>query len=60
MAAGWKSGDYRDRPLHELLGDVAGGAAVPAAGSTIAAVGALAAGLAARARIRMSGAPDRT
>lgn len=61
MAAGWQGGDYRDRPLRDLLDDVAGGDPLPAAGSLIAVVGALAAGLAAtvarRSVAQISGAP---
>ena len=40
--------DYLDRPLRELFDNVAGTDSVPAAGSVIAALGALAAGLAAK------------
>ena len=53
--SGWRGGDYLDRPLRELLDDVAGGDPLPAAGSLIAVVGALAAGLAATVA-RRSGA----
>lgn len=45
---GWTVGDYLDRPLRDLLDDVAGSDSVPAAGSMVAAIGALAAGLAAK------------
>jgi formiminotetrahydrofolate cyclodeaminase len=46
--SGWEAGDYLDRPLRELLEDVAGADPVPAAGSVVAVLGALAAGLAAK------------
>lgn len=46
--SGWAAGDYLDRPLRELLEDVAGTDPVPAAGSLVAVLGALAAGLAAK------------
>ncbi|MGH3425722.1 MAG: cyclodeaminase/cyclohydrolase family protein, partial [Nocardioidaceae bacterium] len=45
---GWATGDYLDRPLRDLLGDVSGADPVPAAGSLAAATGALAAGLVAK------------
>lgn len=48
MAPGWEGGDYVDRPLRELLSDIAGAEPVPAAGSTIAATTALAAALTAK------------
>lgn len=41
-------GDYLDRPLRALFDDVAGAESVPAAGSVIAALGALSAGLTAK------------
>lgn len=41
-------GDYLDLPLRALLDDVAGKDSVPAAGSVIAVLGSLAAGLAAK------------
>lgn len=47
-ARGWAAGDYLNRPLHELLEDVAGGGSVPAAGSAVALLGALSAGLTAK------------
>lgn len=57
--SGWASGDYLDRPLRELLDDVAGADPVPAAGSLVAVLGALAAGLAAKvARRSTSQRPD--
>jgi formiminotetrahydrofolate cyclodeaminase len=57
--AGWAAGDYLDRPLRELLEDVAGADPVPAAGSVVAVLGALAAGLAAKvARRSTSQVPD--
>lgn len=48
MATGWQRGDYLDRPLRELLADVAGGDPVPAAGSAVVATTALAAALTAK------------
>lgn len=57
--SGWTAGDYLDRPLRELLEDVAGDDPVPAAGSVVAVLGALAAGLAAKvARRSTSQRPD--
>lgn len=57
--SGWAAGDYLDRPLRELLEDVAGTDPVPAAGSVMAVLGALAAGLAAKvARRSTSQRPD--
>lgn len=53
-ATGWASGDYLNRPLHELLEDVAGKDSVPAAGSAVAVLGALAAGLTAKVARRSS------
>lgn len=47
-AAGWTKGDYRDRPLKDLLADVRGSDPVPAAGSVTAVTVALAAGLTAK------------
>jgi formiminotetrahydrofolate cyclodeaminase len=52
--SGWAAGDYLDRPLRELLEDVAGADPVPAAGSLVAVLGALAAGLAAKVARRSS------
>ncbi|GAB3042960.1 hypothetical protein GCM10027052_26470 [Parafrigoribacterium mesophilum] len=58
-ASGWAAGDYLDRPLRELLEDVAGADPVPAAGSLVATVGALAAGLTAKvARRSTTQRPD--
>ncbi|MDJ0313508.1 cyclodeaminase/cyclohydrolase family protein [Arthrobacter sp. H35-D1] len=58
-ATGWASGDYLDRPLRELFEDVASGDSVPAAGSAVAVLGALAAGLTAKvARRSSSGLPS--
>ncbi len=58
-ATGWAAGDYLNRPLHELLEDVAGRDSVPAAGSAVAVLGALAAGLTAKvARRSSSGLPN--
>lgn len=45
---GWAAGDYLDRPFRDLLDDVASNDPVPAAGSMLAAVGALTAGLVAK------------
>src|SRR5665647_125074 len=57
--SGWAAGDYLDRPLRELLEDVADADPVPAAGSVVAVLGALAAGLAAKvARRSTSQVPD--
>ncbi|HUG51415.1 MAG TPA: cyclodeaminase/cyclohydrolase family protein [Terrimesophilobacter sp.] len=57
--SGWAAGDYLDRPLRELLEDVAGTDPVPAAGSLVAVLGALAAGLAAKvARRSTAQRPD--
>jgi formiminotetrahydrofolate cyclodeaminase len=57
--SGWAAGDYLDRPLRDLLEDVAGTDPVPAAGSLVAVLGALAAGLAAKvARRSTSQRPD--
>jgi formiminotetrahydrofolate cyclodeaminase len=59
MGSGWAAGDYLDRPLRELLEDVAGTDPVPAAGSLVAVLGALAAGLAAKvARRSTAQRPD--
>ncbi|GAB3569976.1 cyclodeaminase/cyclohydrolase family protein [Spelaeicoccus albus] len=44
--------DYRERPLADLLADIAGSGPVPAAGSTIAATAAMAAGLVAKTAAR--------
>mgnify|MGYP001313377833 CR=1 FL=1 len=41
-------GEFLDRPLRDLFGSVAGSESVPAAGSVIATLGVLAAGLAAK------------
>ncbi|HLR84551.1 MAG TPA: cyclodeaminase/cyclohydrolase family protein [Nocardioidaceae bacterium] len=46
--AGWEGGDYLDRPLRDLLSDIAGAEPVPAAGSTVAGTTALAAALTAK------------
>src|SRR5690625_7330542 len=43
LMAGWEGGDYLDRPLRDLLSDIAGAEPVPAAGSTVAGTTALAA-----------------
>ena len=51
---GWASGDYLDRPLRELFEDVASRESVPAAGSALAVLGALAAGLTAKVARRSS------
>ncbi len=48
MGVGLVEDDYLDRPLRVLLDNVAGADSVPAAGSVIAVLGALAAGLAAK------------
>lgn len=56
---GWAVGDYLDRPLRELIDDVAGTDPVPAAGSLVAVLGALAAGLTAKvARRSAAQRPD--
>lgn len=48
MAIGADAGNYLDRPLNELLDDISGTDPVPAAGSVVAVLGALAAALAAK------------
>lgn len=48
VASGWAAGDYLQRPLDELLADVAGSDPAPAAGSVTAASLSLAAALTAK------------
>lgn len=56
---GADAGDYRQRPLADLLADIGGSDPVPAAGSAIAATAAMAAGLVAKTAARSAGrSPD--